>query len=125
MTQPFLLIIEADLLIRTPLAEYLRECGFRVLEAHDANEARQVLAQAGTTVDVILADAEGAGESGFSFASWVRSQFPHIDVVLAGTVARAAEKAGEICAEGPALSKPYDHQLALREIRRLLAARDR
>jgi DNA-binding response OmpR family regulator len=125
MTQPCLLIIEADLLIRTPLAEYLRECGFRVLEAHDAGEARQILAQPKTTVDVILADAEGAGESGFSFATWARRQFPNTNVVLAGTTARAAERAGEICAEGPALSKPYDHQLVLREIRRLLAARDR
>jgi hypothetical protein len=32
---------------------------------------------------------------------------------LAGTIATAAEKAGDICQEGPALSKPYDHRLVL------------
>ncbi|MDD2794652.1 hypothetical protein [Acidocella sp.] len=125
MTQPLLLLVEADLLVRTPLAEYLRQCGFHVLEAFDADEARQALAKPQVAVDVILADAEGIGENGFAFAGWVRANHPSIDVVLTGTVARTAEKAGEICADGPALTKPYEHRLVLQEIQRLLAARDR
>lgn len=125
MNQPCLLLVEEDIAARTPLAQYLRECGFQVLEAADAGEARRILGDPAINVDVILADAEGVGESGFAFAAWVRANHPRIDVTLAGTVTKAAEKAGEICAEGPALTKPFDHQLVLREIRRLLAARDR
>lgn len=125
MTQPCLLLVEPDIVIRTPLAQYLRECGFRVLEVFDAGEARQTLADGGTRVDVILADADGIGESGFVFAAWVRAHYPGIEVALAGSLERTAEKAGDICAEGPALTKPYDHRLVLREIRKLLAARDR
>lgn len=123
--QSCLLLVEGDVAVRTPLAQYLRECGFQVFEAADAEEARRILANSGIRVDMILADAEAIGESGFAFAAWVRTNHPGIDVVLAGTVAKAAEKAGDICAEGPALTKPYDHQLVLQEIRRLLAARER
>ena len=38
---------------------------------------------------------------------------------------RYAAEAGDICQEGPALSKPYDHRVVLDYIQRLLAARDR
>ena len=63
--------------------------------------------------------------SGFALASWVRTHLPDTQVVLAGTIATATKRAGEICQEGPALSKPYDHRLVLDYIQRLLAVRDR
>ena len=125
MNEPCVLIVEADILVRNPLAEYLRQCGYRVLEAVDAAEARQVLSGGTARVDIVLADANGADGSGFTLAGWIRGNHPAIDVVLAGSVARAAEKAGELCQDGQALAKPYDHQLVLDEIRRLLAARHR
>ena len=125
MTEPCVLIVEADILVRNPLAEYLRECGYRVLEAFDAAEARQVLSGGTMPVNVVLADVDGPHESGFVLATWIRTTHPGIDVILSGSVASAAEKAGELCLEGPALSKPYDHQLLLDEIRRLIAARER
>jgi len=119
MTQPCLLIVEQDILIRHPLAEYLRECGYRVLEATDANEARRIV-EKGETVDVVLADASGGG---FALAASLRREHPKIKIVLAGNVAVAAEKAGDLCEEGPNLAKPYDHQMVLNYIRRLLATR--
>jgi len=125
MKQSSVLIVEADILIRNPLAEYLRECGYRVLEAFDAVEARQVLDDSSQTIDIVMADVDAPGEGGFVFAAWIRGNYPGIEVILAGSVAKAAEKAGQLCQDGPALSKPYDHQIVLDRIRRLLAARDR
>lgn len=122
MTQPRLLIVESDILIRHPLAEYLRECGYLVLEATDAKEARQIIESEGE-IEIVLADADAPGESGFGFASWLRREHPTIKVVLAGNVAVATEKAGELCEDGPNLAKPYDHQMVLDYIRRLLATR--
>ncbi|HLW91533.1 MAG TPA: response regulator [Roseiarcus sp.] len=110
--------------IRHPLAEYLRQCGYQVYEATDADEARKIIAERFEEVYVVLV-ANAPGESGFALATWVRKEHPHIKVVLAGTVTAAAEKAGDLCEEGPKLSKPYDHQLVLNYIRRLIAARDR
>jgi len=126
MVEQCILVVEPDILVRSPLAEFLRECGYRVLEAVDGKEARQLLADASSEpVDVVLANTEANGDNGFVLANWIRSNFSNIEVVLAGSVARAAEKAGDLCKDGPALSKPYDHTLVLDHIRRLLAARDR
>ena len=124
MTQPSILIVDADVLIRHPLAEYLRECGFRVLEASSTTEARQVLAEGSLRADVVLADADSSGDA-FALAAWIRGNRPGVQVILAGSYAKAAETAGDLCAEGPMASEPYDHRLLGDEIRRLLAARDR
>ena len=122
MTQPRLLIVESDILIRHPLSEYLRECGYLVLEATNAEEAQQIV-ESDSEVDVVLADADAPDASGFGFASWLRREHPKIKVVLAGNVAVATEKAGELCEDGPNLAKPYDHRMVLNYIRRLLATR--
>ncbi len=122
MTQPRLVIVESDILIRHPLAEYLRECGYQVFEATDADEARSIV-EGENDIDVVLADADAPNAGGFALATWLRREHPKIKVVLAGNVAVAAEKAGDLCEEGPNLSKPYDHQLVLNYVRRLLASR--
>jgi CheY-like chemotaxis protein len=36
------LVVGNDVLVRQPLAHYLRDCGFRVLEAADDAEARAI-----------------------------------------------------------------------------------
>ncbi len=125
MSAPTILIVEADLLVRHALAEYLRECGYQVFEAVEVGEARQILSDTTTSVDIVLADVNAQSADGFELASWVRQVRPDIQLLLAGAVASAAKKAGDLCHDGPALSKPYDHQIVLDRIRRLLAARDR
>lgn len=124
MTQSRILIVESDVLVRSPLAEYLRECGYRVLEAATPAEARQLLEKGPHPVDAVLADADASGDA-FGLAAWIREVFPQVKVVMAGSPAKAAEKAGELCDEGPHLTKPYDPQIVLERIRRSLAARDR
>jgi len=125
VSQTCILIVEADVLVRNPLAEYLRECGYQVLEALDAAEARLLLTDGPQQIDIVLADANMPGQSGFALAVWVRNNHAGVRVVLAGSVAKTAEKARDLCEDSPALSKPYDHQFVLSHIRRLLAARDR
>jgi DNA-binding NtrC family response regulator len=125
MSDPCILIVEEDLFVRTPLAEYLRGCGYLVLEASSASDARTLLKEGSRRVDIVLAEVKSGEASGFALASWVRTRLPDTQVVLAGTIATATKRAGEICQEGPALSKPYDHRLVLDYIQRLLAVRDR
>jgi DNA-binding response OmpR family regulator len=125
MNAGFVMLIEADGLIRAPLAEYLRECGFRVAEAVNVAEARELLEKAPVSIDMILMDADAPGENGFAFGAWVRAHYPGVEMILAGSMERTVMKAGELCEEGPAITKPYDHQLVLAEIRRRLAARER
>lgn len=132
MTTPTVLLVEADILIRGPLATYLRDCGYRVIEAARAAEARACLDDASIAIDVALVDiaavngGETSGEhGGFALAKWIREKHPDIVVSLVGSAEGAVGEAKELCEEGPSLRKPYDHQLVLREIKRLLAARDR
>ena len=120
-----ILIVEGDVLVRAPLAEYLRECGYHVLEAAHGQEAREILADKHASIDVVLANVNAPKESGFTLATWIRSTYPTIDVVLVGTVAAAVEKAADLCEEGPADSVPYDHKHVHDRIRQLFAGRAR
>ena len=122
--KPCILIVEAQVLIRQPLAEYLRECGYSVVEAVNDEEAKQFLTAGVVQVDAVLSDVDIPG-GGFALKSWAREHCPSTHVILAGTVASAVENAGDLCEDGPALFKPYEHKFVLERIRRLLAARDR
>ena len=119
-----LLLMHGDILVRSALAAYLRDCGYRVIEAASAAEAVTLLQQQDLAVDVVFADVgtDGQGD-GFALAQWVRRERPGVQVAMAGTPARAAAVAGDLCEEGPMGGKPYDPQAIAAEIRRLLASR--
>jgi DNA-binding NtrC family response regulator len=120
------LIVDSDVLVRQPLAEYLRECGYRVIEADGVCSARKVLDGGGgelPPVDVVLSDAELADGSGFALRAWLKERRPELKVFLAGNVAAAARVAGELCEEGPHLARPYDPQLVIERIKRMTANR--
>jgi DNA-binding response OmpR family regulator len=125
MDHPCVVIVEPDVLVRHPLAEYLRECGYQVIEALNTSEARQLILDGRLPIDVVMANVGASTGEGFALATWIRQNRPAIGVVLSGNVEQAAEKAGDLCLDGPLLAKPYHHQQVLDEIRRLRAARDR
>ena len=57
---PALLIVEDEVLIRLSVADYLRDCGFKVFEAADAREALDILATE-TAVDLVFSDVQLPG----------------------------------------------------------------
>ena len=125
MNEQCILIVDSDILVRNPLAQYLRECGYRVLEAANEEEARQVFTDGKQAIDVLLIDAKSSEEIGFELAGWVRNNYPEVEVVLAGSIAKAVKKAGDICNESPVDTKPHDYHAVHDRIRSLLAARER
>ncbi|WP_322032879.1 response regulator [Paraburkholderia sp. J76] len=124
MTTPHILIVDADILARAPLAAYLREWGYLVLEATDLQEAGILLTGNASPIDIVLADMGSEERSGFALATWIRDRFPGTRMVLAASIAGSVEKAARLCEDGPALSKPYDHRIVLELIQRLRAARE-
>jgi CheY-like chemotaxis protein len=105
---------------RTVISDYLRHCGYRVIEAHDGEEAKQALAQEGFNVDVVLSDVELPGEmNGFQLTSWVRHNFADVKVLLSSAVERTANVAGDLCEDGPLLTKPYEPSTVVDHIKRL------
>jgi len=115
-----ILVVEDEVLIRMPLAEYLRECGYRVFEAADVAEAKAVL-NADTPVDLVFTDINMPGEeSGLTLADWVHQHHPDTAVLLTSGIASAAEKAADLCGGGAMLAKPYRYDVVLQRIETLL-----
>jgi CheY-like chemotaxis protein len=113
-------VAESDVLVRLAIAAYLRDCGYRVIEAASSEEARAVLASEEADVAVVLSAVDLAGAmDGFALAQWVRKERSGVAVILAGTVEREARQARELCEEGPHLRKPYEPQQVVAWISRL------
>lgn len=118
------LLVDSEIIVRTTLSEYLRSCGYRVVEAASGEEALTVLKDTELPVDVTLSEVELRGDiDGFQLAAWIRHRRPQISVILAGTPKRAAKAAGDLCEDGPMMKKPYDPQLVLDHIKRLISMR--
>jgi CheY-like chemotaxis protein len=117
------LLVEDEILIRMVIADYLRHCGYRVIEATNADEAMIILQHNEIEVDVVFSDIDMPGSmDGFQLSKWLRANRPGVDVILAGTVPRAADAAGELCESGP-LPKPYQPEHAADRIKQLMALR--
>jgi DNA-binding NtrC family response regulator len=121
--QETVLLVEDEVLVRAPIAQYLRDCGYKVIEAANADEAMTLLMHKETVVDIVFSDIEMPGAvDGFGLAKWIREHRPGLDVLLAGTVPRTVENAQQLCEQG-SVPKPYDAQIVHNHIKRLLAAR--
>jgi DNA-binding NtrC family response regulator len=121
--QETILLVEGEVLVRMPIAQYLRDCGYRVIEAANADEAITVLLHEETVIDVVFTDIDMASAvDGFGLAKWIREHRPGLDVLLAATVPRAVENAKQLCEQG-SVPKPYDAKTVHEHIKRLLAAR--
>jgi DNA-binding response OmpR family regulator len=118
-----LLIVEPDVLVRTAVADYLRECGYTVLEATNSQEAVELML-ASPEIRVAMVDV-GSPEvlDGFALVQWIRRERPDTKVVMTAGIVRTAETAGVLCESGPMLRKPYHHHELERRIRLLLADR--
>jgi DNA-binding response OmpR family regulator len=110
------MIVEPEVVARMVVGEYLRECGYRVIEGMSAADVWSVLDN-GVTLDVLLVHVSG-NVDGFMLARQVRDRNPNIDVILTSGVAKVADKAGTLCEEGP-LEKPYHPREVVRRIQLL------
>ena len=104
-SQLTVLLVEDEVLIRMSVGEELREEGFLVLEAGNAQEAKAIL-QSQTPVDLLFTDIQMPGEmDGVALARFVRGQYPDIKVIFGSANLRNSE-AQQIA--HAFFSKPYD-----------------
>lgn len=117
------LFVDADVLSRHAIADYLRHCGYGVVEAANTDEAIIAVQDHSLAIDVIICDIAAIGaKSGFEFASWVREIRPELEVRLAGTLGKIISTATELCESGPHLKRPYEPEAVVDYIKRLRAA---
>jgi CheY-like chemotaxis protein len=76
------LVVDDEVMVRMPISEFLRDCGYTVLEAGDASEAIATIDTV-PSVNVVFSDIRMPGSmDGFGLAKWVRTHHPDIPVIL-------------------------------------------
>src|SRR4051812_26656197 len=87
------LVLDGDALVRMPVVQFLRDCGYRVVEAASTDEAVAIL-KTDALVDVVLSEIDIPGSmNGFRFAVWARSVRPELKILLAATPERTVRNA--------------------------------
>ena len=123
---PTILVVDDEVLIRMVLSDYLQDCGFKVLEAGTAAEAIAVLEADTSAIDLVFSDISMPGEwDGIALARWIRTNRPELLVLLTSGDEKKAALAGDICAAGEFLPKPYNHQAAVARVRTMIDGRGR
>ncbi len=114
-----ILVVEDEILIRLAISDYLRNSGFRVLEASNAGEALSVFA-AGEPIELVFTDVSMPGRmNGGDLARWIRQHFPDVKVLLTSSDVAAMHEASS-ATDSAVVRKPYSTDAVLAEIRRLL-----
>src|SRR6202022_4841273 len=63
------LVLDDDVLVRMPVVQFLRDCGYRVVEAASTDEAIVILQKTNIPVDVVMSEIDIRGSmNGFGFA---------------------------------------------------------
>jgi two-component system, response regulator PdtaR len=116
--RPRILVVDDEILIRLTIADELRTCGYRVVEAAKADEAVAIL-RSDTGIDLVLTDVRmPGGMDGIGLARLIRDELPQIKLV----VASAHLPASPIGTLADAFfSKPYDVGAVIGAIAGLLA----
>ena len=79
---PLILIVEDEFLVRLVAAEALRDAGYRVIEADDADEAVSIL-DAGVPIELVFSDVRMPGSfDGLGLLGLIRTNFPRLPVVM-------------------------------------------
>ena len=119
---PTVLVVEDEVLIRLVIADYLRDCGYKVHEAVSGEEAIAILQAPEVSIDVVFSDVEMPGSmDGFALARWVRANKPGMEIILTSGIERSADIAATLCEAGPLMKKPYSSQDVVDRLRQLAA----
>ncbi len=118
------LVVVHEPIMRAVIADYLRDCEYKVIETMNADEALVVLRQSNMLIDVFFGDTEISGSiSATALAQWVQTHRPEIRIILTRTVSEAAQAAGDLCERGPTMSRPYAPETMVEKIKKLLSNR--
>ncbi len=119
-TKPVVLVVEDEVLIRMNTVEIIKDAGFDVLEAANADEAI-VLLEARLDIQVVFTDIDMPGSmNGIKLAQAVRGRWPPIKIIA--TSGHFKLKAGDLPDDGRFLPKPYSSKQVSDLLRDVMAA---
>ena len=107
-------------MVRMPIAEYLRDCGYNVVEAGDAGEAIAAMG-ADTPISVVFSDIRMPGKmDGLGLAAWFQSHYPNVPVLLTSGYHGGRSSPGVAIPGTGFIEKPYSQNQVARRIAALL-----
>ena len=119
-TRPCILVVEDELLIRLMLSDSLRDEGYHVIEACNADEALTLLEAA--VPDLIVSDVRMPGSlDGLGLLAVVRENNPVLPVVI--TSAHLPSNRALVEGATQFIRKPYSMGLVMEAVRLVLEAR--
>ncbi len=114
------LVVDDEPLIRWSLGDDLRDQGFHVLEASDADEAIATI-MGNPEIEAIVTDIDMPGTmDGFRLAAFVRGRWPSIRIIVTSGNWTADNVSVRCCERF--VAKPYDPKVVARAIRETIAA---
>jgi CheY-like chemotaxis protein len=116
------LLVEDEPLIRSVIADELRDRGYEVLEAETGDEAAQLLER--ESFDLLLTDVRMPGKlDGIDLAHRARSVLPRLPVlVVSGYAEQISARLATLTAPMAFVAKPFPMSRVLGSIRTLTAA---
>jgi CheY-like chemotaxis protein len=119
------LVVEDDTMVRMPIAEYLRGCGYTVLEAGSASEAISAL-DSDAPVSLVFSDIRMPGEmDGVGLAEWCHAHRPALPVLLTSAYSGGRNPRTAPFPGNGFVVKPYSQSQVERQIAGLLGGRSR
>jgi CheY-like chemotaxis protein len=113
-------VVEDEFMVRMPIAEYLRDCGYNVLEAADAAEAIAAVNAEGP-VSLVFSDIRMPGQmDGFALAEWFQSHYPTVPVLLTSGYNGGRNLPAGSAIRSRFIEKPYSQKQVARRIEALI-----
>jgi CheY-like chemotaxis protein len=114
------LVVEDELMVRMPIAEYLRDCGYNVLEAGNASEAIATVDAEGP-VSLVFSDIRMPGKmDGVALAEWFQAHYPSVPVLLTSGYNGGRSVSSLATLRNRFIEKPYSQTQVERRIAALL-----
>jgi DNA-binding NtrC family response regulator len=121
--QKTVLVVDDEIQARHAGASYLRDAGFRVIEATDGQEAMAIFASK-IQVDLVFSDIKMPGPiDGVALAHWIRDHHPETPVLLTSGVLDIRATAMETWGKN-FIAKPFIFATVEKRILELLAGED-
>jgi DNA-binding response OmpR family regulator len=116
---PSLLVVDDEPELRGLLGEYFGRHGFAVRAAADAQQARELIAQAAPELAIL--DINMPGETGLSLARWLRDTHPGVAIVMLTAAGEAIDRiVGLELGADDYVGKPFELRELLARVRAVL-----
>jgi PAS domain S-box-containing protein len=117
-----ILLVEDEKGVRELAREYLKTCGYNVVEAEDGHTALELAAMHAGSIDLLMTDVVMPGINGRELADRVKSQRPGIKVLyMSGYTDQSVVKHGILETDAVLLQKPFTMATLALKLRELFS----